>query len=103
MLVSASDVQKAKAVAKTVLKNQCIPTFEAQGVEVTRNNESEMIIYCESLVEVKEDHKFSVKASCDSEDIQGLYIQKNYASVVKLQNFTEEFAIYDLQNDADEE
>ena len=88
MIASVSDVLKARTVAKDTLQNLCIPIFEAQGVEVTRNNESEMIIYCENLIPLKNDYKFGEKF----EDTQEIYIHKNNASVIKIQNFSEEFA-----------
>ena len=94
MIVSASDVQKAKEAVKDSHKEQCFPIFKAQGIEVTRNNESEVILYCQSLLHMKNDHKFGGNCN-DLKDTQ-VQICNDSVGILKIENFLEEFATTDL-------
>lgn len=96
MIAPTSDVEEARKLVEELHKDQCIPTFEAQGVEVTRDNESEMIVYCKKLVQIEQKYKFSDAVSTSKDSV--IPINKNSVSVIRLEHCSEEFATSDLNS-----
>lgn len=87
MIAPVQDIQEAKIAATACLKEGIIPVFEASGIEATRND-SEMVLYCENLKQLEDKYKFTN----DNLAEEGLHIQQNSVSVIKLQSMKEEFA-----------
>lgn len=82
MIAPTKDVQEAGIFAKECFEDHLIPVFEASSVEMTFNNDSKMIAYCEHL------QKTPDKCKVEKEE-RGLCI-------IKLSGVHEEFACTDL-------
>ena len=90
MVAPVQDIQDAKIAAKSSIKEGMIPVFEAAGIEVTRDNNSEMVLYCESLKATKDKFKFGANEATD------IQMQHNSACVIKVENTSQEFGTEDL-------
>lgn len=89
MIAPIQDIDEAKTAAQAMLKDKLIPVFEVHDIEVTRNNDVEMVLYCESLKRTEDKHKFG---SNDQESC----IQENSLAVIKIKGTEEMFASQDL-------
>ena len=85
MVAPFEDIQKARGSVKTCLSDDSIPVFEASEIDVTRNNEFEMILYCGRLQSVKEDCILST-----------LDIDVKNLCIVRLLGIHEQFATSDI-------
>ena len=91
MIAPMEDIHEAQQFAKKCFKDDLIPVFQASEVEVTRNNDSEMIVYCESLKRIED--------TTNRADLKDLGIQESSVCIVKLSSTDEEFASTDLVED----
>lgn len=85
MIAMIQDVEAAKVFAKETIEEDLIPVFQADEVDVTQNNESEMIVYCKKL------QKSVVKYRVSPD-----FLNKKDICIVKLKDINEEFATCDL-------
>ena len=89
MIAPVKDIEEAREAAQVMLKDNLIPVFEVHDVEVTRNNDVEMVVYCESLKRAEDRHEFG---SNDQESC----IKENSLAVIKIKGTEEMFASQDL-------
>lgn len=83
MIAPIEDIREARKLSREYLKGDLIPVFEASEIDITRNNEFEMILYCGKLQRVEEQYKF------DSAEVDS---KKNNLCIIKLSEINEEFA-----------
>ena len=95
MIAPVQDIKEARVSATESLKDGLIPVFEAEGIEVARNTDSEVIVYCENLKQVQDIYKFTNKCN-DSEIKEELVVEKNSLCIIKLPSMNEDFASKDL-------
>lgn len=96
IIVPENDIQEATKYTEELFNRGVIPVFEADELEETQNDEPRMILYCERLKPVEEEHIFS--NHIDQEDIT--CVEKNTLCIVRVKNNAKSrtYATADLNN-----
>ena len=98
-----SEEHRASAMQATLDKqnNNLIPLLEAKGVDVTKDDEHELIVYAMSLTMASEEYPYLVREQEEEEggeeEEEGeVMLQDNNFAVIKVDHIDELFATGDL-------
>ena len=95
IIVPGADIQTAKAAAMECFTNEIIPIFKASGLEISRNDETAVIAYCEGLKTTEEKYNFTNTINVEDKKEENI-VQQNSLCIIKLENFDDIFATTDL-------
>ena len=100
MIISEEDRASAKQATLDKQSNGLIPLLEAKGVDVTKDDEHELIVYAMSLTMASEEYPYLVREQEEQEggeEQKGeVMLQENNVAVIKVEDIDELFATGDL-------
>ena len=100
MIISEKDRASAKQAALVKQSNRLIPLLEAKGVDVTKDDDHELIVYAMSLTMASEEYPYLVREQEEEEggeEQKGeVMLQDNNVAVIKVEDIEELFATGDL-------
>ena len=100
IIISNADFEVAVTSSKEKQAKHILPMFEALAIEVAKETDMELIVYCDHLVPSREEFAMlqGDPVEEDSERLKQL-IQKKNLSVIRLVNILEIFATSDFLED----
>ena len=100
MIMSEEDRASAKQATLGKQNNGLIPLLEAKGVDVTKDDDHELIVYAMSLIMASEEYPYLVREQEEEEggeEQEGeVMLQDNNVAVIKVEDIDELFATGDL-------
>lgn len=100
MIMSEEDRASAKQATLDKQNNGLIPLLEAKGVDVTKDDDHELIVYAMSLIMASEEYPYLVREQEEEEggeEQEGeVMLQDNNVAVIKVEDIDELFATGDL-------
>ena len=100
MLVSEEAISSAKKLVETKQAANIIAVLDAKGVEITKNDEDEIIVYVESLAASEKDYPYygGEDASNLPSDETSVLLQGNTLVVIQVDGMEDVFATGDFND-----
>lgn len=105
MLVSEEAVASAKKLSREKQEAGLIAVLEAQGVETTKDDDDEIIVYAETLAAAAKDYPYHDGEEVENQpsDESSVLLQGNTLVVIQVQGMEEVFATGDFSEEQHED
>lgn len=93
IIVDESNVQDAIAASSEKSKKNLIPVFQLTGLEVSKDDDDELIVYAQQLTALAEDYSKFDDSEQKEADGEG---EKNDGALLRIENMDETFITTDF-------